>query len=187
MLTISCSRSRPRADMAKARRARHQELRRHTRRHHTMDTQKDQDQLEVAKLNGHFRSLLVRPELLTAPGRRYGPQRRLRLPNRRHRSRDQLQTGGMTGDGVVGIKGISGDEDPQTRHPHGPAAAAPVQEEERLCGLRAGSRGGGDRRVPSVYRPILAQECFALLLVYICTERCGCGLDWVLRAPPRGE
>ena len=76
-----------------------------------MDIQRGQDPLEVANLNGHFHSLLVRPELLIAPGRRSGQQRRLHLPNRQHRSRDQLQTGGMTGDGMVGtIKGISGDD-----------------------------------------------------------------------------
>ena len=168
MHTISCSSSRPRAeDMAKARRARHQDP--------TMDTQRGQDQLEAAKPNGQLRSLLVRLELLAAQWR--GTRQRLpRLPSRQYQRRDQLN-GKITGAGEVdGIREmeIGGDEDPQRRHPHGPAVAAPVQEEERLCGLRAGLRGGGDRRVPSAHRTITGLEFFRLLQVVLYVQRCAC-------------
>ena len=185
MPTTSCSKSRrPRAaSTARARRARLQD-----HQDPTTTQVRGPDQLEADRLSGQLRSLIVRLEL-HAVHQHGACQTRPRLPSRQYRRRDPIKgktTGAGEADGIREMV-IGGDEDPQSRHPHGPAVAAPEREEERLCGLRAGSRGGGDRRVPSVYRPILAQECFALLLVYICTERCGCGLEGVLRAPPRGE
>ena len=133
----------------------------------TTDQARDQDLVEAASLNGP--TVFVRPGLRALHQR--GTLQRLQHLQKHDPKRET--TGAGKADGIKETA-IVGGEDPHGRHAHGPADASPERQDEIHSGLRPGSRGGGERRVPSAHRTITGQVCFALRLVVLYVQRCAC-------------